>query len=460
MALQSTLFRGDAKLDAALVSDPAHIVQGSRGPHVTKIQQALILVDGASIAADGAYGPATASAVSAFKKKRSILNAQGQIDNIVGKKTIAALDRELIEKEPRRLANVKPGVFRVPGNPQVVILPKFSPNQAVKSGINSNDGEGARRFGVDNQSTPSLQSLHPLRVVAFNEPPNSFILSQSVDLPGGPRGDKNDLDTGNPPTPRLTGTEDKVIQGARLLITSEALRRGTTEVKLMEEQAMFESRFGAGPNGVVLMEAFFRNTDRTFSKTFGPGTSFSREVEASKGFAIEFAGVVNDITKALQAQFLTGTIDYRLMRGVQTTIPGKPHARLANPNGVKGIVEVGYDRSEPRMVALVGSFQAATLFLTGLSVDKVENTFEVSLRFELIDHFGVDNSDVVFDFKGHGFPGQIAFWLLQHTARPNHVPFPFTVIVEKQFSGTLLDPDIFPDLTDLELLRQLMNVPE
>jgi hypothetical protein len=38
MALQSKLFRGDAKLEAALVSDSAHIVQGAIGSHVGKIQ--------------------------------------------------------------------------------------------------------------------------------------------------------------------------------------------------------------------------------------------------------------------------------------------------------------------------------------------------------------------------------------------------------------------------------------
>ncbi|HUP79555.1 MAG TPA: hypothetical protein VM260_13470, partial [Pirellula sp.] len=60
MALQSQLLRGDAKLDATAVSDPAHILPGARGPHVAKIQQALIQLDGAAITADGAYGQGTA----------------------------------------------------------------------------------------------------------------------------------------------------------------------------------------------------------------------------------------------------------------------------------------------------------------------------------------------------------------------------------------------------------------
>ena len=97
MALQSQLFRGDRQLEAAAVSDSAHIVPGARGDHVRKIQLALIQLDGAAIATDGIYGQATAAAVLAFKQERNIINRaiQTTADNIVGKMTIAALDKEL-----------------------------------------------------------------------------------------------------------------------------------------------------------------------------------------------------------------------------------------------------------------------------------------------------------------------------------------------------------------------------
>ncbi|NJN46969.1 MAG: peptidoglycan-binding protein [Candidatus Competibacteraceae bacterium] len=101
MSLQSQLFRGDPKLEAAAVSDPAHIMPGTGGDHVRKIQLALIQLNGAAITADGVYGPATAAAVLAFKQKRNIINRsyQTKADNIVGKMTIAALDREMLAKE-------------------------------------------------------------------------------------------------------------------------------------------------------------------------------------------------------------------------------------------------------------------------------------------------------------------------------------------------------------------------
>jgi hypothetical protein len=101
--LESKAFANDTKLEACAVSDPAHILPGSRGPHVFKIQTALMLVgdetvDAAEFEASH-YGPSTAAAVRHYKEVRSILNYAGKIDNVVGKKTIAALDRELKASE-------------------------------------------------------------------------------------------------------------------------------------------------------------------------------------------------------------------------------------------------------------------------------------------------------------------------------------------------------------------------
>ena len=101
MPLRSKLFRGDPKLEACLVNDSAHIITGAVGPHVSKIHTALFATDGADVAAAelqaARYGPSTAAAVLAFKRKRDIVNRsyQTQADDIVGKMTIAALDGEM-----------------------------------------------------------------------------------------------------------------------------------------------------------------------------------------------------------------------------------------------------------------------------------------------------------------------------------------------------------------------------
>jgi peptidoglycan hydrolase-like protein with peptidoglycan-binding domain len=101
LALQSQLFRGDAQLEAAAISDPSHIVRGALGDHVRKIQQALIILDAAEIEIDGVYGSETAAAVLGYKRKRALVNRSYQqtADDIVGKMTMASLDSEMLEKE-------------------------------------------------------------------------------------------------------------------------------------------------------------------------------------------------------------------------------------------------------------------------------------------------------------------------------------------------------------------------
>jgi hypothetical protein len=102
MALQSRLFKGDRRLEACLVKDAAHITQGAAGDYVAKIQRALYILEGVSIdsseLSSRAYGRSTAAAVLAYKKQRNIINRsyQTQADNIVGKMTVAALDKELL----------------------------------------------------------------------------------------------------------------------------------------------------------------------------------------------------------------------------------------------------------------------------------------------------------------------------------------------------------------------------
>jgi hypothetical protein len=79
------------------------VTPGSAGPHVAKIQLALLMTD--DLAIDPAeleretYGASTAASVLAFKTARAILRP-GQVspDDVVGKRTVAALDDELLLK--------------------------------------------------------------------------------------------------------------------------------------------------------------------------------------------------------------------------------------------------------------------------------------------------------------------------------------------------------------------------
>lgn len=109
MALQSQLFRGEPKLEAAANIDSAHITPGARGQHVEKIQTALNVLDRSGLNVDGSYGPATAAAVLNYKTKRKIINQayQKTPDNIVGKMTMAKLDEEMLAYETKPAGRIK-----------------------------------------------------------------------------------------------------------------------------------------------------------------------------------------------------------------------------------------------------------------------------------------------------------------------------------------------------------------
>jgi DNA-binding NarL/FixJ family response regulator len=110
MALKSKLFRANQRLQECLIKNGAHVTTGSRGVHVALIQYAVLRlasgeIDGAEINGQ-IYGRTTAAVVLAYKTERKIINTAYQTapDGIVGKMTIAALDREMVLSESRESA--------------------------------------------------------------------------------------------------------------------------------------------------------------------------------------------------------------------------------------------------------------------------------------------------------------------------------------------------------------------
>ena len=101
MPLVSQLFRSNQRLQECLIKDTAHVTIGSRGLHVALIQYAVLRLEGGQIEGPEidaqVYGRTTAAAVLVYKTRRRIINTayQKSADNIVGRMTIAALDREI-----------------------------------------------------------------------------------------------------------------------------------------------------------------------------------------------------------------------------------------------------------------------------------------------------------------------------------------------------------------------------
>jgi len=159
MQLASNLFtrpRRNARLDRCLVDDLAHITlkqPRERGEHVTRIHLALLaILRNAQLGTEVAraeYGPNTAAAVLKFKRERNILNTalrQTTPDNVVGKKTIAALDAEMLRKQlpPGRLPRVK-----------------VSPAPFVRLGFNAADLQGSL-LGLDLNDVLGLGQVLPM----------------------------------------------------------------------------------------------------------------------------------------------------------------------------------------------------------------------------------------------------------------------------------------------------------
>ena len=103
MALLAYIFKDDGALEAAAIQNQSHILEGHSGEHVGKIQEALIMLDGAVISdverLAKFYGPTTSKAVLNYKTRRQIINRsyQNTADAIVGIMTMKALDEELFK---------------------------------------------------------------------------------------------------------------------------------------------------------------------------------------------------------------------------------------------------------------------------------------------------------------------------------------------------------------------------
>jgi hypothetical protein len=101
MSLQSKLFAYDHALEACSKRDSGQIVPGAQGDHVSRLQTALFLLDGAPVASSElqsqTYGPSTAAAILRYKRSRNIINSvfPTRADSIVGRGTLAAIDREV-----------------------------------------------------------------------------------------------------------------------------------------------------------------------------------------------------------------------------------------------------------------------------------------------------------------------------------------------------------------------------
>lgn len=381
MGLQSRLFKGVQALEDCLVDDRKHIVPGAVGDHVSRIQQALFMIDTASIDSgelgQSRYGPSTAAAVLAFKRKRNIINRayQSVPDNIVGKMTIATLDKLL-----------PAGPAPAPAPPPVPRPPGF---------VNQPAGE-------------------------------QFLIASVKHNPA-----KIDLDFSARPV-RASRFATERVRFTSLLPTAD-----------LEQNLMLEMAVG-GVTALTLFEAWKRNitlSERNFSGLDAAVAGTPGFISAATRFEQQVKRNLDDQFFLGQVDYhdlVTG--DGPVRPSFSTAVPqrefGKATRRLLTALEPPS---VDLDLTEDRVAKIcIGSFQAVDVFIKGFVAGGSPPTFRATLKYVARDHFGVDDDDCEIARAGlHGTPGQVSMWILQHHRRPGHVPWITLVNVERPISGRL-----------------------
>jgi hypothetical protein len=207
--------------------------------------------------------------------------------------------------------------------------------------------------------------------------------------------------------------------------TSIAHLPRTTQVKIvaarlvktedLELQMTAELGVGGGMIGLGMAGTFFANPSPLAVVDHPVGSPLSKEVQASPEFARAHAAVQRAISAAVAKGDAAGSIDYQDLAAPKKKVPPP---------------SLGFGGFH-RLHVLIGSFQGVNVFLNSFTADPARRTYSASLTYEFFDHFGVDDTDTIWDGHGHGSPGQVALWVLQRERHPGHMPYITRVIIEQ-----------------------------
>ncbi len=173
----------------------------------------------------------------------------------------------------------------------------------------------------------------------------------------------------------------------------------------------------AGEEGVKAVERFVHG--KGAKVTHGPGSPISRMAARSWQFL---------------ANLLTVTM--RIRAGVKTLSlggiePDFSALRVALPATHWGLRDFPVKAGDPEgaaLKAIIGGTQGESLYATSLVHDPVRRSYELGLRWVILDHFGVSREDLY-------APGLFAFFILQHE-REGYRPYVNEVVIETAVRST------------------------
>jgi hypothetical protein len=243
--------------------------------------------------------------------------------------------------------------------------------------------------------------------------PGPFLLVEEKDDPG-----KQDLST---------NFAFDFTQLPRSVQVKVALMRQNLSAVEMERVMRAELLAGAGLDGQKLHSQFSVNVATAGVVTFGPAESISQAVAHSAEFQSEAQQFEQKLDQQLKRQAAAGAIDFN-------SFPGPPLVRA--PHVHYSLRQNGFNGLTRKLAVLFGSFQGSKVSIKDFTVDPTNGNYSATLLYDLRDHFGADNQDLIDPFP-HGTPGQFALWILQRSNLAGHRPFIPEVRVERPFSGTL-----------------------
>jgi hypothetical protein len=211
----------------------------------------------------------------------------------------------------------------------------------------------------------------------------------------------------------------------------------------LEADLLREMMVGGGV-AIALFNAWRGNTSRAVERSFA---GLNSAMATTPGFVRTATGFEARLRENLRAQQRTGVVDYHdLVTGPgperpefdESTTPeaGRATGRML-PRLMPPYVDLSLMHDRVAKIC-IGSIQGIRIWIKDFRACESPATYTATLRYELRDHFGVDDEDCEIAAAGlHGTPGQVAMWVLQHHRRPGHCPWITVVHVERTVRGSL-----------------------
>jgi hypothetical protein len=273
--------------------------------------------------------------------------------------------------------------------------------KALDTAVNKAKGKEVPDFPI-----PPIDPSQPFTVVPFNEPAPFLILRDPHDP------NEDDLETGKrQPRISLPPLQQQKLGAARLM--------GKT---LCQQTMKLELRGAAAELGADMAERFFRN-NAVQDINFPSNGPLSQKVQKSPTFLArhaEFARNISDVLKVgIQERKVCDFHDLAAANGfLQLDLPNFPFF------------------GEAVLKATIGGMKGADVFLTKFDASSDTRRWKGTLRYLLIDHFGINDTDLRFE-RGHGTQGQVCMWVLQHEHQPGNMPFISKFLFDVDASGPL-----------------------